>query len=484
MLNYTTKITKFDLVNKAGQVQPFTPNTEQTRLLEGITGRDVILKSRQIGFSTLILAMFTIDFLLIENSRSVCISHDGESAQKLLDRVKFFLDSAQRKGLKLDLKYNSRSEMVNASKNSTFYIGKAGSKSFGRGDTLTNLHLSEFAFYPDAERLLASVLQAVVDKQTNPNSKVFVETTANGMNYFKKFWEMSKQGETGFTTHFFDNSHYSKEFLEQKRKELQDTFPQEYPSNDYECFLSTGRPFFNQQVLEWYKSNLVKPPKRMGYIRSNVTLVSDPHGFWKVWEEPIADEEYLMASDVGLTHDYSTACVLKRRSREVVATFRARLDPGEVALNLSLAGRWYNNALIAVERNGIGLSVQTALKEIYENLYTKTTVDKLTNEQTETLGWLTTSASRPLILGDLQTAIMDKDLMIYDQDYIGEMQQFVRNEKNGRPEALPGAHDDRVMALAILNRMSLEQPQDNGWDELVWQRENELEKQELLGKYM
>lgn len=485
MTNYDNKINKFDLVNKAGKVVPFDLNKEQHDFLSNMTGRDVILKSRQIGFSSLILAMFTVDFLLIENSRSVCISHDGESAQKMLDRVKFYLDSAKRKGLQLDLKYNSRSELVNASKNSTFYIGKAGSKTFGRGDTLLNLHLSEFAFYPDPERLLASVLQAVVDQQTNPDSKVIIETTANGQNYFKQFWMKSKEGDTGFKTSFFDSSCYSPEFLAQKQKELGDTFPQEYPANDYTCFLTTGRPFFNQLALEWYKTNFVRPPQRTGYLRSshNPHLDDDPRGYWKIWEEPNPDYNYIIASDVGLTHDYSTACVMNQRTGEAVATFRARLDPGETAANLALAGRWYNNALIGVERNGIGLSVQTSLKEIYDNIYSTVKVDKLTNETTKTLGWLTTSTTRPLILGDLQTALMDKALKIYDQDYIEEMQQFVRNEKTGRPEALPGSHDDRVMCLAIANRIFQEQPDTNDWDEAEWEYMQQQERDQFNSRY-
>lgn len=254
MIDYIEKIRKLDIVNKEGQTVPFILNREQERFLKEASGRDIILKSRQIGFSSLILAMFTIDFLLVKNSRAVCISHDGDSAMKLLDRVKFFIESAKLKGLGINLKYNSRQEMFNSDKNSSFYIGKAGSKSFGRGDTLTNLHLSELAWYEDPERLFASVLQAVV-----PSGRAFIETTANGMNYMKNFWDKSEAGETGFKTHFFDNSFYSKDFLEQKKKELGDKFPQEYPKTAMEAFLSSGRPFFDKESLKVYLQETIDP---------------------------------------------------------------------------------------------------------------------------------------------------------------------------------------------------------------------------------
>lgn len=253
-MNYLTNIKKFDIVNKEGQNVPFVANKYQEMFYNSMTGKDIILKARQIGFSSLVLAIFTLDFLLKENSRSVVISHDAPSAQKLLDRVKNFIKSAEAKGLLVNLKYNSKNEITNSDKNSSFYIGASGSKSFGRGDTLTSLHLSEFAFYSDPKSMLASALQAVV-----PNGRVIIESTANGMNFFKEFWDKSKAGETNFKTHFFDNSFYSKEFLEQKKKELGELYPQEYPATDNEAFLSSGNPFFDQEALRYYLGNIIKP---------------------------------------------------------------------------------------------------------------------------------------------------------------------------------------------------------------------------------
>lgn len=255
MTDYSKAIQKFDIIDKAGQRVPFVSNDFQARFIEQMTGRDVILKARQCGFSSLILALFTIDFLLKENSRSVCISHDAASAQRLFDRVKFYIQSAQDKGLAVDFKYNSRSEMVNKQKNSTFYIGQAGSKSFGRGDTLNNLHLSEFAFYPEPEALLASTLQAVV-----PGGRVIIESTANGMNFYKNFSDKAKAGQNNFKFHFFNNSFYSQEFLEEKRMELgEELFKQEYPTNDLEAFLSSGDTFFDKEALAWYLNQIKEP---------------------------------------------------------------------------------------------------------------------------------------------------------------------------------------------------------------------------------
>lgn len=449
-MNYAKAISKFDIVNKDGKAVQFQVNEYQEKCLQEATNRTVILKSRQIGFSSLWLAVFTIDFCLKENSRGVIISHDAQSAQKLLDRIKYFLESAQAKGLDLQLKYNSRHELFNANKNSSLYIGQAGSKAFGRGDTLTNLLLDEFAFYDDGERFLASALQAVVQ-----DGRCVILTTANGMNYFHNFWERSKEKQTGFTPLFYGNQFYSEAFLQEKRLELGEYFDQEYPNLDIAAFLSSGRPFFNMDTLQWYEDTMVREPRRIGYLTRD-GLRDDSNGFWKVWGDPEDGAEYFISADVGMTHDYSTALVCKTRTVEVVATMRSRLDPSEFARNLAHAGNWYNAATIAPEKNGIGLAVLTQLMELYPHIYQRSRVDKLTNRTIDELGWLTTQTSRPLILGDLQSAIVDKDYKIYDKDIIREMKQFVRNERTGKPEALPGAHDDFVMALAIMTRMLLE----------------------------
>ena len=145
--------------------------------------------------------------------------------------------------------------MFNADKNNSFFIGTAGDKEFGRGDTITFLHLSEYAFYEDPENILSSVLQAVT-----PNGLAFIETTANGFNFFKKFWEDSKRDGTGFKTHFYDPTwEYDGLFLDHKRMELKEKFKQEYPMSEIEAFITSGKCYFNIESLQWYLENLKEP---------------------------------------------------------------------------------------------------------------------------------------------------------------------------------------------------------------------------------
>lgn len=249
----------FDIVDKQGNTIPFQLNPIQQKYLqEDYTGSDIILKARQQGFSSVILGLFTKRFLTVQNTYNVVVADNADNAEGLLSRVKFFINSFCEKngGHPEDiLKYNSKYHLYFEGMNSTYIIGTAENKEVGRSKTITNLHLSEGAFYPDLEKILASVVQAVV-----PNGTKIIETTANGFNLFKDYWEKTKRGETPFKAHFYPaNAFYSQEVLQQKEKELGRLYKQEYPDKDIEAFISSSESYFDSEALEYY-INQVKEP--------------------------------------------------------------------------------------------------------------------------------------------------------------------------------------------------------------------------------
>lgn len=257
MFDYRTCIGEnFDIVDKSGKIVPFTYNSIQAANDLDESGKDVVLKARKQGFSSKILARYTCDFILRPNSRSVIVADNKDNAIALLDRVKFFLKSYEEKNqIEIPLKYNSKYELVNSAQNTRYFVGTAENAEFGRSQDITNLHFSEAAFYPNFDKLRASALQATVE-----NAHVIVETTANGFNQFKTFWDDSKKGLTGFKPLFYKASaFYSAEFLAEKRKELKRTFPQEYPETDMEAFLTSGETYFDKEALSEYFKEATEP---------------------------------------------------------------------------------------------------------------------------------------------------------------------------------------------------------------------------------
>lgn len=249
---------RLDIVDKQGQIVPFILNKPQKLFIEQSTGKDIILKARQEGFSSAIGGIYTGDFLLDENSVSVVIADISENAIGLLDKVKFYIESyEERTGIKVPLKYNSKYELVNELLGSKYQVGTAENTEFGRSKTIKNLHMSEAAFYRYFQKLLASALQAV-----RPDGRVVVETTANGFNEFKEFWDKSVLGESGFNPLFFKASDfYTQEFLEQKKKELGSLFQQEYPETPEEAFLTSGDSFFDTESLKLHMQRTRDPIK-------------------------------------------------------------------------------------------------------------------------------------------------------------------------------------------------------------------------------
>jgi hypothetical protein len=69
-------------------------------------------------------------------------------------------------------------------------------------------------------------------------------------------------------------------------------------------------------------------------------------------------------------------------------------------------------------------------------------------QQNGQAGWLTTSISRPAVLGQLGAALVEQPERFMSRRLLGECRSFVRLP-DGRMGARAGTHDDLVMAMAI-----------------------------------
>lgn len=240
------------------QEVPFNLNPPQVEFLKNSGDRNVILKARKMGFSSVLLAIACIKFLFGENERCVSMSFDKEASAKQLERAKHFLRSYDRKNgtqVMKSLKYNSKNEMVieGLTKEGKVYtnslrIGTAKSSSFGRGDDITFLHLTEVSSADNLNMLLAGVGEALVH-----GAMLSMETTANGYNEFKTFWDEASVGSRNYKTMFFDPTwEYDEEFLKRKKQELGRLFDQEYPMTPELAFIATGAHFFDKLAMDDY----------------------------------------------------------------------------------------------------------------------------------------------------------------------------------------------------------------------------------------
>ena len=506
----------FLIVDKNAKTVPFKLNDPQQKILYNLGTRDIILKARQEGISSLILAIFAFDFLMVENIRCVVISHESEATKKLFEKVKFFLTSLEKTfpgELPFELKYNSRHELVNKSKNSVFYIGTAGARAFGHGDTIHNLHVSELSRWPDEETLMIGLMQAV------PRSgRIVIETTANGIgDYFYNLWKLSHGPGATFKCHFLpwfalkDYSLKVQDSFAANEEELQiqhaynltneqlnwrrwkiselggniDAFNEQFPATAEEAFIVSGNPIWPPSLLKYYLLKCEKP-KAVGNLTGSyqVFFEENDKGYLKVWKKPQPDHDYVVGCDVaeGIAladegssqkeRDYSCAVVLDRHTAEIVAIWHGHIDGDVFGRQLDLLGRYYNDAILGVEKNYQGLAPLVMLRDLnYPNIYYREKIGLSADKATSEMGWRTDRFTRPMMIDEATKWLREKRLTIYDEELVGEMMSFVRYP-DGQGRAAKSSFDDRVISMMIALQMYIRNP--------FTERGNEIERTEAI----
>lgn len=257
---------KFKIINKDKEPVPFDVNPAQYSLNTYMESHyDIlVLKARKMGFSSDALGIAATKFLLGRNEKCVSMSFDKDAAAKQLERAKYYIKSYEQiNSIKVPLKYNSKNQMVweGQDKDGNTYqnvlqVGTARNTDFGRGDDITFLHLTEVSL-ADLQLLMASVGEACL-----PTAHKIFETTANGFNSFKTFWDQCVLNEIDFAALFYSPLwEYSKEYVDKKRQDLKRLGPQEYPMTALEAFLTSGETYFDTLAMMYYMEQVkyVKP---------------------------------------------------------------------------------------------------------------------------------------------------------------------------------------------------------------------------------
>jgi hypothetical protein len=496
---YAPKLLK--IRTKDGKLTDFKLNTMQRKIdatIERLRAEDkpvriIILKYRQGGASTYTEGRIFHSTTMNHLTNSLIVAHEEDASTNLFSMSKLFYEQLPNE-LKPMKKASNAKELIfenptqnpnekvdNPGLRSRIKIATANNMGAGRSATIHNLHASEVAFWRDGKTLMLGLMQAVPN---TPNTMVILESTANGVGgYFYDEWQRAKKGESDFVPLFFawfEEPNYRMEVpngfeLTKEEKQLKrrynlddeqivwrrwciknncggdvELFKQEYPSDDMEAFLVSGRPRFDIPILREYLDQCVDGKRgNLERVNGRVTFVPDAKGYLEIWKMP--SREHYIGADVakGLaTGDYSAAPVFDN-DYNLNALWHGHMDPDLFADQLEMLGEWYREALIAVEENNHGLSVLNKLKNTYSNLYYRTTHNKLADEQKKELGWYTSEQTKKLAIDNLARLIREKRLGIKSRKFIEECMTYVRDE-DGRTNAQEGSNDDIVMGSAII----------------------------------
>jgi hypothetical protein len=292
-----------------------------------------------------------------------------------------------------------------------------------------------------------------------PGAEMILESTPEGAGgCFYEEWQ--KAGETGMVRHFFpwwmerryrgepaalgtlskeERELMNREHLDLEqiayRRQIRSNFRglarQEYAEDEESCFISSGDSVFETDRIEERIRELPEPAER----RRNGEL--------EIWLPPAGGRKYLVSVDPsggGSEGDYSAAEVLDLETGLQCAEFAGHVGGLELAQLVTALAAEYNGASLVVERNNHGTGVLALAETVcgYSKLY----------RQNGQPGWLTTSVSRPAVLGRLSAALVEEPGRFMSLKLLAECRTFVRLP-NGSTGARAGTHDDRVMAMAI-----------------------------------
>lgn len=480
---------------ETGQFVFFKPNSFQDRFEEERSGRDIILKCRQVGFTTW-SCIYALDRALWDGWNTGIMSHIRERTGMLFAIIKNANDWYKRDWGKYYLPVQEQD-----SSNGISWVESKASITVSydfRGLTLRFLHVSEAGFI-ESDRLIGS-MQAVPEA-----GEIILESTPNGSGgmYYNQWNLWKKEGDLAPFKGYFCawHQHYpehperwiNKEIkLNEKELELkelyglenyhlawrrwkinescdgsEEVFDVEYPSDDISCFLSGSDQVFASKTLKLQES-FVKDPSFIGVLRSEgkkkVSFYGDKKGVLQVWELPKGGVSYVIGVDTstGYSKDYCVAVVLNKATGEQVSMLRSHIPVDEWAEHIYNLGHFYNYAWVCPEVNSYGLSVVTDLVKMgYTKVYKRTDYAQGSNSALGKLyGFYTSSTTKPSLIKDLSAGLKDGKFRVRSRVILEELSSFIQvSTKTGRGvklEARPDCFDDCVIALALSVHMSLQ----------------------------
>lgn len=513
---------------KAGTKALFKMNRAQRHFFEHFLNPDnplcmffrhIILKSRQLGFTTFIDIWILDEILFNTNREGLIIAHRVKDATEIFDRkidyaIRNMCDEIKHGAFKLVRNSAKKIQVVidyGPDQGSTSSIQVSNS---GRSGTYHYVHISEFAKLCVESAKVASEVETGTFPAVPFDGFIFIESTAEGMagrfyELFNEAWPnrhtiTTMKSRVMFLPHFYnwqyddiemekiteciptkdmelceidwaeyktehnlsdkEITYYYMKWLQMGGKnstEAINKLHQEFPTTVEEAFLSTGQTYFPTAKV-FSQMQVVEPGSRGELLvneKGDVSFQPLSSGDFEIFEKPEIGQQYVIGGDTaeGLAHgDKQVLYVLKHKTEECVAIYRSSVPPDEFIGAAFKVGKFYNWALMGIESNKDGLWVNDGLDKMgYINLYYRKVFDDITKNVTKFFGWKTTSATRPFALAALKAVFLRKTSG-FPMAILSEMITFLRNAK-GRPEALAGKHDDVIMAASIAYAILQEQ---------------------------
>ena len=442
--------------DKHGKMVYLKLNKEQIKIIEAFeTGNEhlVILKSRQIGSSTIVSAYLFWKWYTSKTPITIAIlSHKLASSKHILSMWFRFWDNLPKE-LQRTLSVRNTIEMKLADSQAEVIAVSAEGKGGLRSFTANYIHLSEYAFAPNPEELKATAIASLNEGRLIQESTANRYGDAHHLDILK-----AQRGEAGLKLLFFpwsDHDEYridnAEGFCTDKDEEFDvlianltaaqiawramkiqqlglQKFKREYPLTVEDAYGSTSNAYFNEEDL-----------------RYSITLDMDCIDDEICEITPYSPQtSYGIGVDVsaGVGKDSSSIIVIDKATWQIAAIWQsAHCSISELVDRIEHLSQMYGGAKVLVEGNSIGIAALTELRSRgFKNLWLdESGKDWNTNSKTK---WIMFEALREA----LRTGCIINLPMIISQ----EIRAFFINDK-GNIDFPPHhtTHGDSVIALAL-----------------------------------
>jgi hypothetical protein len=403
----------------------------------------IILKSRQLGISTL-AAGYSLWLMLFHKDKNVlCLATKQETAKNMVTKVKFMYENLPS-WLKVTAEENNKLTLRLTNGSQIKAVSAAGDA--GRSEAVSLLIVDEAAFIDNIGEIWASAQQTLA----TGGGAIVLSTPYGTGNWFHQTWVKAESNENQFLPiklPWYVHPERNEEWRKMQDELLGDP---RLAAQECDCDFSTsGDVVFYPEFIEFYDQTYIQEPLERRGVDKNL---------W-VWEPADWGRSYMVVADVarGDSKDYSAFHVIDIESNTQVAEYKGQLSTTEFGHLLVGIATEYAEALLVVENANIGWStLQTILERGYRNLYfssksdkadSSTYFDKYADNSNMTAGFTNSLKTRPMVINKFREYVSEKSIIIRSRRLLEEMKVFIW--KNGRAEAQSGYNDDLVMSMGI-----------------------------------
>ncbi|MDE8562748.1 terminase family protein [Anoxybacillus rupiensis] len=494
------------IIDNNGDTVPFVLNAEQSQYIDEMSKYNIILKGRQIGFTTLSLAYMLYSACTKPDTNYIIMTHHASVSKSLFVKLKKMYKSLPHDkypNLFPKTLLNNRDELY-LDNGSRIIIATANGEDSISGNTFQFIHLSEMAKYPPQvqEEIIATCIPALAK---NESSMIWIESTAFGYNtYQEMFMKAYRDNESVWKAFFFSwlakayQSQFKHTFdeaenwfklnnqgrrmtyedLEHDEKILRDKygatyrqlmfrryyiqtnsiekFRREFPTTPDEAFMETNKAVFDTaKIIE--RLHYVIPPLETKEVYDELPDILKPYVNKNlfIYHLPKPKMRHYagvdMASGTGGNNDYTAISILDADGQQVASWYSNDIPVYKMAEIANSLLRFYNYAFTAVERNNVGLPfIEKLFKDHgFQNLMKEKIFDQRGKRKMQR-GFTTTRITKPIIIEDLKQAFELGHINIECVRTLEEMKIYQEDNK-GKMGNKKGNnyHDDMVMAMAL-----------------------------------